>query len=187
MTKGRGPLIPLIRSTGGVLANNEDRIVGWSLVNPGGDETGDTMMGGTEGTAGVLGEVDWRLRDPLWLGTGGVSSFESNCRPCRRYVSSHVVIGVCGVDTIDWYDLDGERRYEGRRLGAFFSEIGVKYVNPLDAGDLLVRLLRFLGGGVRRKSVEKTPESGVTELAGNRGTSGSRSSGLAMISFTSGL
>ena len=53
MTKGRGPLMPLTRPMGGLLANNEDRVTGWSLVNPGGGEIGDTMMGGTEGTAGV--------------------------------------------------------------------------------------------------------------------------------------
>ena len=56
---------------------------------------------------------------------------------------------MCGVDAIDcWYDLDGERRYEGRRLDVFFCEIGVKYVNPLDVEDLLVRVLCFHGGGI---------------------------------------
>jgi hypothetical protein len=60
---------------------------------------------------------------------------------------------VCGVDAIDcWYDLDGERRYEGRRLGVFFCEIEVKYVSPLDVEDLFVRLLCFLGGVIWRKS-----------------------------------
>lgn len=82
VTKGRGPLIPLIRSTGGVLAKNEDRITGWTLVNPGAGETGDIILDGTEGTADVRDEVDWRLREPLRLGTGGISSIESNCRPC---------------------------------------------------------------------------------------------------------
>lgn len=83
-----------------------------------------------------------------------------------------------GVDTIDWYDLDGERRHEGRRLGIFFGEIGVKHVSPLDAEDLLVRLLYFLGGGIRGNSVARTPESGATEISSNRGTSGSCSLGL---------
>lgn len=82
MIKGRGPLVPLIRSIDGVLANNEGRATGWSLVNPDGGETSNTIMGGTEGIAGVRGEVGWRLREPVRLGTGGISSLESNCRPC---------------------------------------------------------------------------------------------------------
>jgi len=53
------------------------------------------------------------------------------------------------MDATDcWYDLDGERRYEGRRLDAFFCETGVKYVSPLEVEDLLVRVLRLLGGGI---------------------------------------
>jgi len=106
-------------------------------------------MNGTEGTAGEGGEVDWRLVEPLRFGRGGISGLEPNCRPCWRYTSSQVWIGACGVDATDcWYDLDGERRYEGRRLDVFFCETGVKYVSPLDVEDLLVRMLRFLGAGI---------------------------------------
>ena len=47
VTKGRGPLIPLARSTGGVLANKEACVIGWNLVSPGGGETGDLAMNGT--------------------------------------------------------------------------------------------------------------------------------------------
>jgi len=82
VTKGRGPLIPLVRSTGGVLASKTARVIGWNLANPGGGETGGLGMNGTEGTVGVRGEVYWRLRESLRLGTGGISSLESNCRPC---------------------------------------------------------------------------------------------------------
>lgn len=80
-TKGRGPLIPLVRSTGGVLANNGDRI-GLNLVNPGGGEAGDFGMSGTEGTVGMCEEVGWRPRESLRLGTEGTSNLESSCRPC---------------------------------------------------------------------------------------------------------
>ena len=53
MTKGRRPVILLIHSTGGILANNEDQVIGWSLVNPGGGETGDIIMDGMEDTTGA--------------------------------------------------------------------------------------------------------------------------------------
>ena len=44
---------------------------------------------------------------------------------------------MCDADAIDcWYDLNGERRYDGRRPGAFFCETGDKYVSPLDTVDL---------------------------------------------------
>lgn len=82
MTNGRGPLIPLVRSTGGVSANNGDRIIDWSLANPRDGETGDLVMNGTEVIPGVRGEMDWRLRESLRLGTEGISRLESNCRPC---------------------------------------------------------------------------------------------------------
>lgn len=79
--KGRGPLIPLVRSTGDVLANNGDRI-GLNLVNPGGGEAGDFGMSGTEDTIGICEEVGWRPRESLRLGAEGTSDLESSCRPC---------------------------------------------------------------------------------------------------------
>jgi hypothetical protein len=59
VTKGRGPLIPLVRSMSGVLANKEGRVIGWNSVNPGRGETGGLTMDGTKGIANVCGEVDW--------------------------------------------------------------------------------------------------------------------------------
>jgi hypothetical protein len=90
------------------------------------------------------------------------------------------------VDPIDcWYDLDGERRYDGRRLGPTLCEIGVKYVSPLEAEDLLVRLLWFLRGDIRGKPETQTPESGGTEVFIGWGTLGACSSG-SMTSTTWG-
>lgn len=82
VTKGRGPLIPLVLSMGGVLANKDGWAIGLNSVNPGGGETGDLARYGTEGTAGVFVEAEWQSIEPLRLGRGGISSLGPKCRPC---------------------------------------------------------------------------------------------------------